>query len=562
MFDIFYIHNPIKNGPVGRRVNTIEEARIKSRTRHCWVVDGLNDYTDFDWLWEPAPWEARQDHVWPSQHQQHGGTTLVTKDWNGDTNYSHPVVQRSSASSIVYLDMGNTSAEDQLAELTERYSVSKTRFIHNYLGTIRRVISQTNEPYIWLISSVCDYFADDEGFDFTWHPSEWQADMLHVFASSEQKFGDTFFVPVQKFKDNPPELLEWFETLCFHDEGVPRLTPPVVMTTQDSMVNAIKKVSFKGPAVILTTVPGVYAFEQNFPAMNYWRPETRAVMPLSKSGSTIIVPRDALNDIETQVYDYPVLDKSFNTTYEDKPLDVVFLSNGETNAEENYEQLVSVLPEGHVLHRVSGVNGRVAAYQACAAIAETDWFFIVWGKLKVSSQFDWNWQPDRMQARKHYIFYARNPVNDLIYGHMGMAAYNKILTMQNKGEGLDFIMSQPNETVPVLSGTAEYANDEWMAWRTAFREVIKLQHFVKEGTDKNARDRLNRWISTGHGKYGAWSIQGAHDAMDYYHEVGGNMSNLSKSYDWAWLRERFDAQYPQCTQLPHPLVQDKMEEKC
>ena len=45
-----------------------------------------------------------------------------------------------------------------------------------------------------------------------------------------------------------------------------------------------------------------------------------------------------------------------------------------------------------------------------------------------------------MQQPKHYIFDAKNPVNGLVYGHQAMIAYNKKLTLDNYGYGLDFTL--------------------------------------------------------------------------------------------------------------------------
>ena len=53
MFDIFYINKPIKQQ--GRRVYDVDEAIKLCRTRYAWIVDGHNDYTHFDFAWEPVP---------------------------------------------------------------------------------------------------------------------------------------------------------------------------------------------------------------------------------------------------------------------------------------------------------------------------------------------------------------------------------------------------------------------------------------------------------------------------------------------------------------------------
>jgi hypothetical protein len=180
-----------------------------------------------------------------------------------------------------------------------------------------------------------------------------------------------------------------------------------------------------------------------------------------------------------------------------------------------------------------GVTGRVAAYHAAAELSTTPWFFAVFAKLRVNPDFDWSWQPDRMQEPKHYIFHARNPVNGLEYGHQAMIAYNKKLVLSNPGQGLDFTLDSAHEVVPILSGTAEYAHTPWMAWRTAFRECIKL----RSSSDVESQYRLNRWLGPIPEALinSEWSRWGAEDAVEYYESVDGAIEELKKSYDWSWL---------------------------
>jgi hypothetical protein len=141
-----------------------------------------------------------------------------------------------------------------------------------------------------------------------------------------------------------------------------------------------------------------------------------------------------------------------------------------------------------------------------------------------------------MQIPKHYIFHAKNPVNGLIYGHQAMIAYNKKLTLGNEGKGLDFTLDNQHEVVPLISGTARYNTDSFSAWRTAFREAIKL----KMGNDDDSRERLEAWLTKGEGEFAQSSIQGANDAAIYFDEVDGDFDALKLSYEWAWLREKFD----------------------
>ena len=112
-----------------------------------------------------------------------------------------------------------------------------------------------------------------------------------------------------------------------------------------------------------------------------------------------------------------------------------------------------------------------------------------------------------------------------------MIAYNKQLVLENPGLGLDFTLDQPHEVVPIVSGTANYYTSNWMCWRTAFRECIKLKASLP---DVENEYRLNQWL-TKDNTAEQWSIKGAEDAVEFYDSVGGDPTELHKSYEWDWL---------------------------
>jgi hypothetical protein len=233
------------------------------------------------------------------------------------------------------------------------------------------------------------------------------------------------------------------------------------------------------------------------------------------------------------VYDYAYIDKNHRDDNNSDSMDIVFISNGEANADQNWGALLlSKQGSPNRCVRVDGINGRAAAYHAAAEASETAWFFAVFAKLQVLDNFDWSWQPDRLQQPKHYIFHALNPVNQLEYGHQAMIAYNRRLTLANPGRGLDFTLDDAHEVVPILSGVAHYNVDAWTAWRTAFREVIKLQASLP---DVESEYRIKRWCDNGAGPFAHHSAMGAQDALDYYREVNGDFAELKKSYEWCWL---------------------------
>ena len=572
------------------------------------MLDKHCDYSDFDFSWEPAPWEKDFRHAFASQWQKDSGTYLIPKTGFTETKYSrkqivtrlpnyenwdsidfdfdyswHPdpteppyiyqfgtqhqktggprfVVPgatdikfvgditstvRAVASGAVLIKHLNTDYDANIDIL------NSTRFISNYLDTLKRVLKKVNQEYVWVISDLCDY----TNFDFSWHPELWQNRMLHVFPSNEQKFGDTFFIHVESFLETAStiKLLEYYTPLNFLEQSVPRKPPPEVQYSTDSVVDAVWGHNFQEPVVQFYR----YKPEKQV-TISLWQERLRTVVPLAKGSECVLVPKDAKNYIKTQVYDYKWIDKKHKPK-QANPLDIVFISNGESNAEKNWEHLNRVHKGTNRIVRVDGVKGRAEAYRASLEASNTDWAFCVFAKLEINQDFDWTWQPDRLQQAKHYIFHAKNPVNGLVYGHMAMIAYNKKLVAVNQSQGLDFTLDQEHEVVPLLSGVARYADDPWIAWRSAFRECLKLKHSLPN-IDNNYR--LSQWLKADTtSAVAGWSAIGAQDAIDYYESVDGDFASLRLTYEWQWLAEYLFKRHnltpdQLCTQLQDQSAQD------
>ena len=521
-------------GPVyfngGTSVKYITEPRS---TKHSvdpnWDIPIGTDPESFDWTWHPDATEQNYIYQFGTQHQRTGGPRYVI-DGATDIKFVDQLRIRSQrvATAIIEIDHldGNAGQIPNVAKTS--------RYFDNYLDTLKRIaknIGQAHE-FVWICSSICDY----TDFDFSWHPEQWQASMLHVFASDGEKFGDTFFmhVPTFQYRADTCQLLEWYDLNFVDDVSVPRRAMPVITHSNDSQVDAVKTQGWAGPLALFTIQPDASAAGVTVPL---WREKTRVIVPLSPGASSVIVPRSAVSWIKTQLYDYPHIERS-RKLLKDEPLDIVFISNGEPGADRNWDTLNQLASGKNRLHRVDGVNGRVAAYQAAARASQTPWFFAVFAKLQVNQDFDWLWQPDRLQQAKHYIFQARNPVNDLVYGHQAMIAYNAALCLANTGQGLDFTLDDPHESVDLLSGVAQFNTDPWSTWRTAFREVLKLQH---DRASIESRHRLKVWLSQAQGLHAEWCLRGAQDAVEYYDSVKGDFGQLKLSYEWAWLKQYFDS---------------------
>jgi len=72
---------------------TIKRIVEKAGTEYVWVVSDLCDYSNFDFAWQPVPWEATQIHCWASGDQQYGDTFLIpVKEFKRQVEAGLPVL--------------------------------------------------------------------------------------------------------------------------------------------------------------------------------------------------------------------------------------------------------------------------------------------------------------------------------------------------------------------------------------------------------------------------------------------------------------------------------------
>lgn len=522
-----------------RQVDSIEQAQALSRTRFFWLINYLSDYSNFDFLWEPVPWEAQQRHAFASQWQKDSGTYLVPKAGYTDTNYRSDMVVPTKATGYVYLvDHMDNNLEASLNTLVEKTTIKKiVRYFDNYLDTLKRIAKNAaNEhlEYIWICSTICDY----TDFDFSWHPDPWQRELLHVFPSNEQKFGDTFLMHVPTFLEriDSRELLEWYD-LNFVPITVKRNAAPVVQHTYDTQVDALDPNAFYGPVALFSSREA----PKSYPTVNLWRERTKTIIPLSPNKDCALVPRVALDKISVQIYDYPYIDKT-QISLDPVLQDIVFISYDEPEADANYEKLVARFPRAK---RVHGVKGMENALAEAARVSETPWYFAVFGKTELHPDFDFTFQPDYFQQPKHYIFYSENRVNKLVYGEMAVIMYNCNLILDNVGRefGLDYTMSFPHEVVPIISTYGNFNTSPYHTWRTAFREVSKLYDIQSKNPTVETEYRINVWETVAEGDYAEWALRGAHDGRDFYLEYKDDYDYRKNTFDWQWLRQYFSNKY-------------------
>jgi len=490
------------------------------------------DSVDFSWV--PDPGEPPYIYQFATQHQKTGGP-VYTVPGATETKYLESVEIKIEVETVPIVEIDHLDGNaGNIANVVKR-----VRYFDNYRDTLIRIAKSLvgQHEFVWICSSVCDY----TDFDFTWHPEKWQQTMLHVFASNEQKFGDTFYMHVPSFAERAEKkaLLEWYAVNYVPRKRVPRRLMPVFEHTHDTHVGTVKSTDWTGPLALFTT-NGVPA---TIPAVPLWRSEVKTIVPLSSGAGAVVVPKVARGDIKTQLYDYPYIDKTQQSTHPPQLQDVIFISYDEPEAEQNWEILKQRCPRAQ---RVHGVAGMELALEAAADASTTPWYFAVFAKTRLHDSFDFSFVPDYMQQPKHYIFNCRNASNGLEYGHMGMVLYNcaGIRSTNRAGNfGLDYTLSFPHESIPLLSCHGEFATTPYHAWRTAFRETAKLAYFESVDPTVDNQYRLNVWLNRADGNNSEWVLRGAQDGYDFYTATQGELDKLKQSFRWEWLRSYFEERY-------------------
>ena len=308
-----------------------------------------------------------------------------------------------------------------------------------------------------------------------------------------------------------------------------RLPWPVLKYPNENITEHISNTQFNTPYIWIND-------NTNFDAP-LWR--NRIFYTFTASGRIALAPREIQGSLDTQIYDYPHVSKQKELFLDEKLQDVIFISNGEPMAEDNWDTLKSICLRAK---HSSGINGREAAYKAAAQLSETPWFFAVFAKTEVLPSFDFTYQPDYLQQPKHYIFHSRNPLNGLEYGAMNINLYNKQLVLDTI-PGIDFTLSAKHAVIPICASISRFNTDPWITWRSAFREVLKLRQEVEQGANVEIQHRLDVWSTQAEGDNADYCLRGAQDADAYYTSVNGNNDLLKLSFDWAWLQDYYYSLY-------------------
>jgi len=401
-------------------------------------------------------------------------------------------------------------------------------FVQSYMEILKSLVNDARTSHVWMVSSLIDYST----FDFDYIPEQHETQQIHVWHNTEQKEGDTMLIPCAEFLQQAEQLkfLRDFNDINYHSSILSYSAWPVRSFEFDTLIEQVK--SQKELYV------NYYYREPMYHVPSFW--EDVKLYCLDENRLNLVVPRFIVKQ-ELHEYSPKLLLKNKSVSVH---FDIVFIHNNEPQHEENYKNLLEIT-EGkpNRVKIIAGIKGRKEAYKAAADISETEYFYAVFAKIKTDKNFGFNFVPDTLKSPRHYIFDCYNPVIDYTYGHQAIILYNKKMVLENTGTGLDFTLSQQHDHVKISSAETTFYQDPQVAYRTAFREIVKLLYAQQIKPTVEGNHILSKWYTESDMLNANYVRDAYKDAVEFVNKYSSNFNELFKSYEWQFVDTLYQKRY-------------------
>ncbi len=230
-------------------------------------------------------------------------------------------------------------------------------------------------------------------------------------------------------------------------------------------------------------------------------------------------------------------------------LDVIMLSYGEPSADENFHNLLKVVPHAR---RIDGIDGLLNAHQAAAKTSSTDYFYVVDADAIISQNFAFKFKPSASreaypgvpETECVFTYRSHNPINDLVYGYGGVKLFPKKNLLATTEFKVDMTTSIGATFKPLfeIANITAFNTDPFNTWRSAFRECTKLaSNIIDHNKQIDDAYRLEVWTTRGQNrKFGEYALIGAEQGKGFGEDYRDNPDALEKINDWVWLRKVFN----------------------
>ena len=425
-----------------------------------------NDINDigFDYSWIPYPYEPPLNWQFGTQWQKTGGPKFIMKDAIGTKYIDFQKVNKKSnqnnrcwrplvpnatidtswhpdENDPPYIYIFGNQWHDAKTMPTYQYKVKDAKEV-KYIHNVKATLLPDTENRCWrpLVSNAT--------IDFSWVPDPYDPPYIYVFGNqwydaktmptyqykvkgaTEKKYIDTITAKLLPTENrmwrplkphvnidtswvpnpfDPPYIYvfgnQWYSSkemptvqyktsgatqLKYMDIDVAKFKVDVVPCV-DSMFDALMNSD--------TVTDYIQIGEGNINHVEFMPKPDKKIHIIDSM--TAIVPKEAKLEMYDKLQDYKHI-VYHSKQIRDKPLDIIFLSNGEKGSEENYKHLLKLvkgLPNNII--GLKDIKGRVTSQHMAAQQAGTPWYFLINGKCKVNPNFDFSWQPDRTCTARH-----------------------------------------------------------------------------------------------------------------------------------------------------------------
>ena len=481
-----------------------------------------------------------------------------------DRNITHVFLNRDSYDGIV---LHSTSVEVTKKEIEHRFYIDKKehaviasqpkpydQFVINNYDDYTNALYNTTSEMFW---GVPDDVEISKNFNFDLyfsHHNRYDREINHVFLNGEHRDGIVLFSRNLLVSEKEVEHRFYIKKKEWDIiASKPKPYPVFVVNNYDDYQLALAQTTNEMFFMINDDIVVHSNFDWNF-YINYHNQYERKINHVWKNGQyydgiSLTSKHKPLSQREID-YRFFAIKKEYDIeSSKPKPYDIVFISNGETNADNNYELLKQRYPHAKRIDKVKGIH---QAHIAAANQCNTEMFWVVDGDAEILETFEFDHQIARYDVDGRstvYVWRSYNPVNGLVYGYGGVKLLPTELTRNIDVNSSDMTtsISKNFKAMHEMSNKTAFNTDPFSAWRSGFRECVKLaSRSIDRQNEEETQFRLQAWCERGSDKpYGEYAIAGAIAGRAYGEVNKNDLQALAKINNFEWLQELFKQSYPQ-----------------
>lgn len=524
--------SPVRIAVEYETFSSYQEGLDNSTFKWFWVVDyDVEVLPDFDFDFQPNVFDDGKAHVWqklnPVTNKQYdyGGVSLRCKE----EKKGRPKYIREPACTQKEFPVWHLQPDELNEPLNDVYE---------------RLASQTASSMMYIVDPYVDV-----DFDYSYYPTQYDADVVHVWAHNGSKNTAVRLLPTNIYYNNEEQILNnQFDRLkemptaissdkiwsVYHFNN----TEPLLEQLQ-TYAKGVEAEWFwtVDSDVTVQDVPKYTPEPNNHAKVHAWQRANPVTSTVHSYGGLRLWPKQLpkvtsddikLNSMPRGATQYV---KEIGSTY--KELSIVLI----TYHDDNHKQLLERLPKG-TLH-VKDVDGIFEAHQEAARLATTDMFYVVDADAEVVKDFDFSYYPDVYDQEVVHVWHSKNPVTGDEYGYGGVKLFNKQQILDATTWGMDFTtgLSSRFKVIPTVACVTRFNTDAYSTWRSAFRECVKLA----TSKDPDATQRLGAWLHpVPDAHFRLEAKLGAEQGNDYAGKHQNDINALQRINDYAWLRSIYD----------------------